>query len=71
MLFALLSARLRQYVLFSLVLPVVGRLLQVLGLRVGTRNPQAGRLLTQAGDYARRPTTRQQRRTARRVLRRR
>ncbi len=71
MIFALLSRRIRQYVVFALVIPLVGRVLEVLGVRVGARNPRAGQLLSQAGGYARRPMTRQQRLLAQRALRRR
>ncbi len=39
---ALLSARFRRYLLFAVVLPVAGRLLEALGLRVAARNPRAG-----------------------------
>ena len=66
MIFAFLSARIRSYVLFALVLPVVGRLLQTVGVRVGARNPRAGDALQKAGGYARRPLNRQQRRGLRR-----
>ena len=57
-----LSARLRSWLLFALVLPLVGRLLQAVGVRVAPRNARAGRLLTQAGDIARAPAGRRRRR---------
>jgi hypothetical protein len=47
-----LSARLRSWLLFALVLPLVGRLLQAVGVRVAPRNARAGQLLTQAGGLA-------------------
>ena len=53
---AFLSSRVRTWVLFAVLLPIVGRVLEALGLRVGARNPSAGRALTKAGGYARRPT---------------
>ena len=71
MLIAFLSARIRQYVLFALVLPVVGRLLEAVAPLVGARNARAGQLLARAGGYARRPLDRRQRRIASRALRRR
>jgi len=66
MIFAFLSSRIRSYVLFALVLPFVGRILQAVGVRVGSRNPRAGDALQKAGGYARRPVNRQQRRNLRR-----
>ena len=63
--FAFLSARFRNYVLFALVLPLFGKLLQAVGVKVAARNPRAGDLLNQAGGYARRPVTRRQRRRLR------
>ena len=53
---AFLSSRVRTWVLFAVLLPIVGRVLETVGLRVGARNPSAGRALTKAGGYARRPT---------------
>lgn len=53
---AFLSSRVRTWVLFAVLLPLVGRVLEATGLRVATRNPAAGRALTKAGGYARRPT---------------
>ena len=53
---AFLSSRVRTWVLFAVLLPMVGRVLEAVGLRVGAKNPSAGRALTKAGGYARRPT---------------
>ena len=53
---AFLSSRVRTWVLLAVLLPLVGRVLETLGLRIGARNPSAGRVLTTAGGYARRPT---------------
>ena len=55
MILAFLSARLRTWVLFALVLPVAGRLLEAIGVRVAGRTPRAGVALARAGGYARRP----------------
>lgn len=54
--FAFLSRRLRTWALLTVALPLAGRLLEAVGGRVGARNPSAGRALTKAGGYARRPT---------------
>jgi len=54
--FAFLSRRLRMWALLTVLLPLSGRLLETLGGRVGARNPSAGRALTKAGGYARRPS---------------
>ena len=62
MFWAFLSTRLRTWVLFAVLLPVGGRILEAFGLRVGRRNPRAGDALTKAGGYARRPTSRGRRR---------
>ena len=56
MIMAILSSRVRTWVLFAVLLPLVGRALEALGLRVGAKNPRAGGYLTSAGGYARRPT---------------
>ncbi len=53
---AFLSSRVRTWVVFAVLLPVAGRLLEAVGLRVGARSPSAGRALTKAGGLARRPT---------------
>jgi hypothetical protein len=58
MIWAFLSTRLRTWLLFAVLLPVVGRLLEAVGLRVGRRNPGVGSALTKAGGFARRPTGR-------------
>ena len=69
MVFAFLSKRLRTWLLLTVALPLVGSLLETLGVRVGARNRRAGDLLRQAGGYARTPVTRSQRRRARRAMR--
>lgn len=61
MLMDFLSSRIRTWVLFAVLLPLVGRVLQALGLRVGKRNPRAGDALTTVGGYARRPTAKARR----------
>jgi len=53
---AFLSSRVRTWVLLAVLLPVVGRALEAAGPRVGATSPSAGRALTWAGGYARRPT---------------
>jgi hypothetical protein len=55
---AFLSTRLRTWLLFAVLLPIVGRVLEAVGLRVGRRNPGVGNALSKAGDFARRPTGR-------------
>ena len=50
MILAFLSSRIRTWVLFALVLPVVGKVLSALGARVGEKRPKAGRALTSTGD---------------------
>ena len=65
MIFAFLSARLRRWVLMAFVLPLVGRLLQSVGPKVATRNPQVGNALTTAGGWAAQPRTRRARRRGR------
>ena len=62
MVLAFLSSRLRTWVLLTVLLPLVGRLLEAVGVRVGRRNARAGDVLTTAGGYARRPTRRRRRR---------
>ena len=61
-----LSARLRSWLLFALVLPVLGRVLEAVGVRIAPRNARAGNLLSQAGGYARTPRGRRARRARRR-----
>ena len=58
MFLAFLSARLRTWLLFALVLPLVGRLLEVVGVRVAGRSPRVGNALTSAGSLARTPKQR-------------
>ena len=50
MIWALLSSRIRSWVLFALVLPLVGRLLSALGVRIAERRPRAGQALTTTGE---------------------
>ncbi len=56
MILAFLSSRIRTWVLFAVLLPLVGRVLEAVGVRVGDKSPAAGKALTSAGGYARRPT---------------
>ena len=58
MIWAFLSTRLRTWLLFAVLLPIGGRLLEAIGLRIGRRNPGVGDALTKAGGFARRPTGR-------------
>jgi len=46
----LLSMRLRRWLFGVLVLPLVGRVLTRVGLRVGATRPRAGRTLTGVGE---------------------
>ena len=62
MIWAFFSRRLRTWALFAVLLPLLGRVLGVVGRRVERRNPQIGGALTSAADYARRPTPRRRRR---------
>lgn len=55
MVLAFLSARLRRWVLLVVVLPLFGRLLELLGVRLGDR--RAGRLLRSTGGHLRGPQT--------------
>ena len=64
-----LSRRLRTWLLLTVALPLIGSLLETVGVKVGSRNQRAGDLLRQAGGYARTPMTRGQRRKARKALR--
>jgi hypothetical protein len=50
MIMAFLSSRIRTWLIFALVLPLVGRILTSLGVRVGERRPGVGRALTGTGD---------------------
>lgn len=63
MLLALLSRRLRTWVLFSLLMPLVGRLLRSTGGRVSQRNPRVGGAMVKVGDFARVPPRRRTRRS--------
>lgn len=49
MIWAFLSSRVRTWVLFAVLLPIAGRVLEALGLRVADRNPRASRALTATG----------------------
>ena len=51
MLMAFLSSRIRTWVLFAVLLPLVGRVLQALGMRAS--NPRVNSALTKAGGFAR------------------
>lgn len=62
MIWAFLSTRLRTWVLFAVLLPIAGRVLQAVAPRVGQRNERAGDLLTKAGGYARDPRGKKRRR---------
>ena len=53
MIFALLSRRLRSWLLLSVLVPVAGKVLQEAGDRLEPRNPRAGRALRKSGDLAR------------------
>ena len=53
MIWAFLSSRVRTWVLFAVLLPLAGRLLEAVGMR--TKNPRVGGALTKAGGYARHP----------------
>ena len=56
MIWAFFSRRLRTWALFAVLLPLAGRILDVLGRRVTPRNPRVGGALTSAAGYARRPS---------------
>ena len=53
MILAFLSSRVRTWLLLTVLLPLLGRVLEALGLRA--RNPRVSRALTRAGGYARTP----------------
>jgi len=53
MIWAFLSSRIRTWLLFAVLLPIVGRVLQAVGLRA--KNPKVAGALTKAGGYARDP----------------
>lgn len=59
MIWAFLSTRLRTWVLFAVLLPIAGRVLEALGLRAS--NPKVAGALTKAGGYARDPRGRRRR----------
>ena len=61
MIWAFFSRRLRTWALFTLLLPLVGRVLGFLGARVSRRNAKVGGALTKAADYARPPGGRRRR----------
>ncbi|MCW2726843.1 MAG: hypothetical protein JWN35_3764 [Frankiales bacterium] len=52
--FAFLSGRFRRWLLLVLVVPLVGRLLEAIGVRIAPRRPGAGRTLTRTGRRLRR-----------------
>ena len=62
MIWAFLSTRLRTWVLFAVLLPIAGRILEAVAPRVGRRNARAGDLLTKGGRWARDPRGRKRRR---------
>ena len=53
MILAFLSRRVRAWLLFAILLPVFGRLLETVGVRVSDRNPRVGDARSTAGGYAR------------------
>jgi hypothetical protein len=53
--FAFLSARLRQWIVLAVVVPLVGRLLQGVGGRLTGRSPRLGTALTSTGGRLRGP----------------
>ncbi len=55
MIMAILSSRIRSWLLFAILLPIVGRILQLVGVRVADRNPKVGNALSKAGGFARQP----------------
>ena len=63
MIWAFFSRRLRTWALFAVLLPLVGRILDVVGRRVTPRNPQVGGALTSAADFTRRPARGRRRRS--------
>ena len=60
MIWAFLSTRIRTWVLFAVLLPLAGRVMQSVAPRVGQRNAKAGDLLTKAGGFARDPRGKRQ-----------
>lgn len=63
MLLAFLSARIRRWFLLVVVLPLAGRVLEGLGVRLGNR--RSGRLLRSTGGHLRGPQTAPSRRRRR------
>ena len=57
MIFAFLSARLRRWFLLVFVMPLVGRVLEAVGVRLGSRSPRLGRALSSTGGRLRGPRT--------------
>ena len=62
MIWAFFSRRLRTWALFAVLLPLVGRVLGLVGRRVTPRSPQLGGALTSAAELTRRPSRRGRRR---------
>jgi hypothetical protein len=60
MIWAFLSSRIRTWVLFAVLLPIAGRVLEAAAAR--TQNPRVGGALAKAGSYARDPRGRRRRR---------
>lgn len=69
MILAFLSSRIRTWLMFAVLLPLVGRVLQAVGVKVGARNPRVGGALSKAGGYARQPANRAAARARRRSQR--
>lgn len=55
MIWAFLSSRVRTWVMFAVLLPLVGRVLERVAPQVAQRNPRAGDALSKAGGWARDP----------------
>jgi len=55
MIWAFLSSRVRTWVMFAILLPLVGRVLERVAPRVAQRSPRAGDALGKAGGWARDP----------------
>lgn len=62
MIWAFLSSRVRTWVMFAVLLPLVGRVLERVAPRVARRNPRAGDALGKAGTWARDPRGKKRRR---------
>ena len=52
--FAFFYGRLRRWLVYVLVLPLIGRLVETVGVRVAPARPRAGRALTTTGQTLRR-----------------